>query len=58
MIISYLKQSINFINISMLDRMDREEAEIINIVVNIFQNVGIKRWIDQISALCNEQIYF
>ena len=29
------------------------EAEVINIAVSIFQNVGIKRWIDQIESLRN-----
>jgi len=28
--------------------MELEEAEIINLAVNIFQNVGIKRYIGQI----------
>jgi hypothetical protein len=34
------------------------ELEIINLAINIFQNVGIKRWIDQIEVLKDEQIYF
>ena len=38
--------------------MEMEEADIINLAVNIFQNVGIKRYIGDIEALCHEDIYF
>lgn len=34
------------------------ESAIINIAINIFQNVGIRRWIEEIEILKNEQIYF
>lgn len=35
-----------------------DESEIINLAIIIFQNVGIKRWIDHIEILKTEQIYF
>lgn len=35
-----------------------DESSIINIAINIFQNVGIHRWIEEIEILKNEQIYF
>lgn len=38
--------------------MELEESEIINLAVNIFQNVGIKRYIGDIEALKHEDIYF
>lgn len=38
--------------------MELEESEIINLAVNIFQNVGIKRYIGHIEALRHEDIYF
>ena len=38
--------------------MNYKESEIINIAVNIFQNVGIKRYIGSIEALMHEDIYF
>lgn len=37
---------------------EKSEQEIINIAITIFQNVGIKRWIDKIEVLMEEQIYF
>lgn len=38
--------------------MELEQSQIINLAVNIFQNVGIKRYIGQIEALRHEDIYF
>lgn len=36
---------------------DAATEHIINLAINVFQNVGIKRWIDQIEILKGEHIY-
>jgi hypothetical protein len=36
---------------------DAATEHIINLAINVFQNVGIKRWIDQIEILKSEHIY-
>ena len=37
---------------------ESSESAIINIAINIFQNVGIRRWIEEIEILKSSQIYF